>query len=107
MHVFMDESGTFVPEKGLAVVSALVVPDRQLAGLEKLYARLRRRHPKERGEVKGRLLAEPEIAAVVDVARKVGCILETTAVDMTDHTVAQVDDHRACQAQALTRPGSL
>jgi hypothetical protein len=101
MQIFMDESGTFVPDKGLAVVSALVVPDHQIAGLEKLYKRLRRSLPKERGEVKGRLLAEREVAAVAEIARKVGCLLETTAIDMTDNTAADVEDHRGRQVAAM------
>jgi len=103
MQIFMDESGTFVPEKGLAVVSALVVPDRQIAGFEKLYKRLRRSLPKERGEVKGRLLAAPEVAAAAEIARKVGCLLETTAIDMTDNTAAEVENHRVRQVDAMAR----
>jgi hypothetical protein len=69
MHVFMDESGTFVPEKGVAVGSALVVPDRQLAALQKLYGRLRCRLPKKRGEVKGSLLAKPTLWQMRPVGR--------------------------------------
>jgi hypothetical protein len=103
MQIFMDESGTFVPEKGLAVVSALVVPDRQIASLEKLYKRLRRSLPKERGKVKGRLLAESEVAAVADIARKTGCLLETTAIDLADHSIAEVEDHRCRQVDLMTR----
>jgi hypothetical protein len=103
MHIYMDESGTFVPDKGLAVVSAFMVPDRQIGGLEKLYRRLRPSLPKERGEVKGRLLAEREVAAVAEIARKVGCLLETTAVDMTDNTTAEVEDHRGRHVDAMAR----
>jgi hypothetical protein len=79
------------------------VPDRQMAGLEKLYGRLRRNLPKERGEVKGRLLSEPEVAAVAAVAKKTGCVLETTAIDMTDQTTDELDYHRSRQVDAMAR----
>lgn len=56
LHLFIDESGTFVraPNKpGISLVGALVIPDERRARIEKKCLAMRPRLPMERGEVKG------------------------------------------------------
>jgi hypothetical protein len=68
MHIFIDESGTFTrgqSAEAVSVVGALIVPEVRLARIEEKYAALRPNLPKEKDEVKGRLLDEGEIARVV------------------------------------------
>ena len=63
MHIFLDESGTFVGhQKGsISVVGALVVPDGNLRRLRRRFARIRPSLLKDVSEVKGRLLGEHDV----------------------------------------------
>jgi len=67
MHIFIDESGSFsgFHEGSISAVGALAIPDFKLAFLTKKYNKLRLHLPKFKGEVKGRLLDEEQIAQVV------------------------------------------
>jgi|SRR5215467_4584806 len=69
MHIFIDETGSFTgigKSPSISLVGALIVPDSRLASLEKKYRKLRKSFPKDdKGEVKGRLLNEQQIARVV------------------------------------------
>ena len=67
MHIFLDESGSFVGyERGsIGVVGALVIPDGNLRGLHRKFARIRPNLLKEGAEVKGRLLEEHDLNRVV------------------------------------------
>jgi len=65
MHIFIDESGTFVrgeQQASVSMVGALIIPDVRLARVEQKYAALRTGlSTDEKGEVKGRNLGAPEI----------------------------------------------
>lgn len=80
----------------------LTIPDKRLHWIYKKYAKLRVDLPKERGEVKGRLLSEPQVAAVVDLLRKNECLLELVAIDANMHEAADVAAHREGQARGMT-----
>src|SRR5438552_2197015 len=106
MHIFIDESGTFAPVKtsapSISAVAALVVPDAILPTLERKYLKMREDLPKSKGEVKGRLLSESEIATVVSLLNRHQVLFEVTVVDMAIHDSATIDNHKATQAEKIT-----
>jgi hypothetical protein len=67
LHIFIDESGSFTGYHGesLSVVGALAIPDGKLEFIKRKYAKMRSRLPLENGEVKGRLLNEQQVNAIV------------------------------------------
>lgn len=106
MHIFIDESGNFAlplnKRANISAVGALVVRDTAIKELNKLYSRLRHNLPKENGEVKGRLLNEKQVASVVSVLKKLGCIFEIVAIDSSTHTRNEIIAHQRKQAEKLT-----
>lgn len=104
MHIFIDESGTFTKPgtKTLSAVGALVVPDRRLPYLLNRYLRIRKNLPKENGEVKGRLLSEHQIAAVVDQLQKADVLFELSVIDMEMHSEDDVRVHKSGQEHGVT-----
>lgn len=106
MHIFIDESGTFTfPQEGTfspCIVGALIIPDHKLDLLFRRYARTRTNLPKERGEVKGRLLSEKQVDDVVEWLLKNDCVFEAVVVEMALETAAGVQAHREEGAHRLT-----
>ena len=106
MHIFIDESGTFAPQihrrHSISAVGALVIPSSAMKGFEKLYARLRRRLPKTKGEVKGRDLSEAHVIEVARILRKIGALFEVVAVDLGMHSKEELTFHKTGQAEAMT-----
>lgn len=99
MLVFIDESGSFSgfdrsSPTSLAAVGALSVPHRCMAKLAQKYEKLRKRFPLDQGEVKGRLLNELHIAAVVDLLRKNNAVLELSVADVGAHSEEGVRSYR-------------
>jgi hypothetical protein len=106
LHIFIDESGSFAlgaAGHSVSLVGALVVPEHKIDKLFAKYARMRGGLRKHRGEVKGKLLGEAEVARVLELLRKNNCIFEAVAIDMGLETVDGLKKHRAGQAEALTR----
>lgn len=106
MHIFVDESGSFVPStsgSGVSLVGALVIPDCRRAHIERKYAALRPSLPTERGEVKGRLLTEAQVVSVADILRRNEALLELVAIDMNQQTPAEIEEHKQGEATAVTR----
>lgn len=73
-----------------------------MKGFEKLYARLRRRLPKTKGEVKGRNLSEGDVVEVARMLRRIGALFEVVAVDMGMHSKEDLVRHKSGQAEAIT-----
>lgn len=103
MRIFIDESGTFSGKGNISAVGALIIPDQNFEGFQKLYGRLRNKLPKENGEVKGRLLGESHVAEFVSVLRKLGCLFEVVAVDSACHSDGDVENHKAGQEEEITK----
>jgi hypothetical protein len=106
MYIFIDETGSFsgvgqFPSP--SVVGALVIPDGKLAEIEKRYARIRTSLPKERDEVKGRLLSETDVARVVAILRRNEALFEATMIDLGAHTDVGLQHHKTMQAEGFTR----
>lgn len=106
MHIFIDESGTFVcdAEKkySISAVGALVIPTSSMKGFEKLYGRLRRKLPLDKGEVKGKQLSENQVCEVAAILKKVGAIYEVVTIDMGIHTEEGLQLHKARQSGKFT-----
>ena len=86
----------------ISAVGALVIPTSSMKGFEKLYGRLRRRLPTDKGEVKGKQLSENQVIEVAALLRKVGALFEVVAIDMGMHSEEEVLLHKASQGEAIT-----
>lgn len=106
MHIFIDESGTFVipsnKDWSPCVVGALIVPDFKIDQLFNKYARLRQNLPKEKGEVKGKLLSEDQVCAVVGLLRRNSCIFEAQVIEMSVQTLPEIEEHQRAAGHGLT-----
>ena len=105
MHIFIDESGTFTQgakAEAVSAVGALIVPESRLARIEEKYAALRSDLPKEKGEVKGRLLAEKDVARVVSMLLRNEVLFEVTAIDLAIHRPEEIVKHQMAQAEGIT-----
>lgn len=105
MHIFIDESGTFSgtsDKSSVSAVGSLVIPDQNMGGFEKLYSRVRRNLPMDKGEVKGRLLSEAQVGLVVELLNKINCLFELVAVDSLFHTNNEIAFHKFTQAEKIT-----
>jgi hypothetical protein len=102
---FIDESGSFAgigQKNAISCVGALTIPHGNLAQLQKLWIRLRAKLPKEKGETKGRLLNEDQVASVVDIIRRNQGLFEASVIDLGAHSEAGLIGHRKTLADALT-----
>jgi hypothetical protein len=105
VHIFIDESGVFVPSPtrpGISLVGALVIPEGRIANVVRKYKVIRARLPQERGEVKGRLLAEAEVSEIVDLLRRNECLLEVVGIDLNMHSDADIQAHKLDLARVMT-----
>jgi hypothetical protein len=59
--------------------------------------------PKDKDEVKGRVLDESDVAKVIKIARRAGLIYEATAVDLLSDLAAAIEEHRRAQCDLLTK----
>jgi hypothetical protein len=106
MHIFVDESGTFVlpsTANNISLVGALVVPDRRLPYIEKRYSKIRAQLPKEKGEVKGRLMGENDIDLVVSMLAEQQVLFETCAIDLGTHSSDDIAWHKTGQEVGITK----
>ena len=96
MRIFIDESGTFsgFQANSVSVVGALVIPDVMMENIERKYAKIRERLPKENGEVKGRLLNEKQVDKVVSLLVRNEALFEITALDLGLHKEGAVRDYK-------------
>lgn len=80
MHIFIDESGVFVPPKSgankVSCVVALVIPSSQIDRLRRRFERLTRGWGQAGKEIKGSRLSETEVAAVIQLLREYEVIME-------------------------------
>jgi hypothetical protein len=106
MYVFIDESGAFTctPRRhSISAVGALIIPDALLSKVEQKYAALRGSLPTERGEVKGRLLAENHVARIVAMLARYQVLYVSAVIDMGIHDEDAIAEHKQGQAEGLTR----
>lgn len=99
MHIFIDESGAYggvgSGQSSVSAQGAIVVPTHNLDKLSAKYARMRLSLPKNKsGEVKGSLLAEAEVAAVIDLMRRNEVLFFASMIDTGEHSREDIERHR-------------
>jgi hypothetical protein len=105
VHIFIDEAGSFSGVGGdasISVVGALIVPESKWDKLQKAYVRVRPRLPQDKGEVKGRMLNEEQVAEVIHLIRRFEGLFEATVIDLGLHTQEIVARHQTRQAEGMT-----
>ena len=105
MHVFIDESGNFIPlsgeKKKYSCVAALAVPTAIRDAVFTDYAKMRREIGGSNEELKGAQLTEGQAARIVSVLRRHDVLLQVGAVDMGNHNDDDVTRMREAQAQKV------
>jgi hypothetical protein len=105
MHIFLDESGPFVPLGGakerVSLVGGLVLPTYRLADIYGEYLLLRTSLNFVRGEPKGSAQGEREVAAVVSLLNRHDALLEATCVDAGVHKAGDIEAYQAVQADMI------
>lgn len=106
VHIFLDESGSFggveTGKSSVSVQGALAIPTKQLDGLFKRYARLRRSLPKRNGEVKGSLLSEDQVAEVVGLLHRYDALFAASLIDLGFHEKEEIERHRLIGVESLS-----
>ena len=112
MHIYIDESGAFMPPpagrpKGSAVV-ALVVPSELRDELCKRFGELRYSSGRGAAEVKGSAAAAYEVSQAVDLVRSYDAVFaEGCIIDTGQHTAEDVKALRESQASMLRLRASI
>ena len=106
MHIFIDESGTFTgfgaSKPAVSTLGALIIATHRLPQLFKKYERIRANLPKRKGEVKGSMLKESQVASVVEILRVNGAIFCASMIDLADHTPQDIARHRTRRSTSLS-----
>lgn len=105
MFIYIDESGTFAQPRSrrhsYACAGALTISDRRHGAVLKSFKRLKRTWGAERFEVKGRDLAEPQIAEVIGILVENNVKFHACATDMLHNPPAVLSSRKAEQAGRL------
>ncbi len=106
MLFYVDESGSFTRAANalcsISCVGVLCVPHSRADRLFAQYQKLRRGFPKTpTGEAKGRLLNEMQVATIIDLVRRSGCLFEVTACDHLEQLDPTTHDHIVGQVYGL------
>ncbi|TWB19557.1 hypothetical protein FBZ99_101330 [Rhizobium sp. ERR 1071] len=106
MHIFIDESGTFAGvgsgKPAVSAIGALILTSYSLPKLFNRYQQLRTNFPKRNGEVKGSLLNEMQVAAVVELLRKNDAIFCASMIDLGVHNADDITAHRDGRSASLS-----
>lgn len=105
MHIFIDETGSFSgtgTSFAPSLVGALIIPDAKTDELKRRYEKIRKRLPKDKGEVKGRLLNEVQVTNVVEMLKRNEVLFEAVMIDLAAHTDVELLEHRQLQAERLS-----
>ncbi len=105
MHVFVDESGSFVSASvpnAWNSIAAYVLPESDRTGMLDELARLKRRVRVPRNdEVKLRDLTEADYFGFLHGLGDLNGVLFAVLIDMASNDVATVEDHRSRQATKI------
>jgi len=106
MHIFIDESGSFVPQlvpkSKVSAVGALIVPSAHVDDVRDEYRRLRRQFGVGESEIKGSKLTERQASRVISLLRSHDVIFDSCVIDIGRHTPAKIQSFRALQAQKIS-----
>ncbi len=105
VHIFIDESGQFIPLSGArsraAAVVGLVIPSSSEGALRRAFRKLKRRLGAGGRELKGSSLTEAETAEVIALLQGYDVIVEAVVLDAGQHDDAKVSRLKAMQADRL------
>jgi hypothetical protein len=105
MHIFLDESGPFLPLEGakerVSLVGGLVLPTYRLADIYGEYLALRPRLKLVKGEPKGSAQDEDEIAAVISLLHRHDVLFEAICIDVGFHSSMDIAEFQARQADVI------
>lgn len=106
MHIYIDESGSFAssdkPNSGISCIGALVIPDNRVSRIILEFELLSKRITKDKGEVKGRLLQEAEIAKVIKMLSKFEVLFFVVCADMNKQTNTTITNNKIEQCKKIT-----
>jgi Protein of unknown function (DUF3800) len=105
MHIYIDESGTFtipaLKKPAMSCVAALVIPDQVHDEVMSRFEALTASFALDGNDLKGRILDEMQIGAVIQLLSQYDVIVEATAVEMCMQTVKGIHRHKVGQADGL------
>ena len=103
LHIFVDESGTFISATGWAVVCSLAIPHREVGQARREINRLTRNWPRKGSELKGGMLDPAHLTSLVEVLFRHDAIMHACAIDVSRETDSRVDHHKAQQCNGMTK----
>lgn len=107
MHIFIDESGSFIhPTRKANLVScvtALVIPDNILNNVLTNFQILKRKW-KVSGELKGNKISEAQAQDLITMLSSFEIIVVSECIDMGLHSAEEIDEHKKQQANAFEKP---
>jgi hypothetical protein len=103
LHIFIDESGTFIPTTGWAVVCSLAIPHNEVGPARREITRLSRDWPRNGGELKGGILEPTHLDSLVEVLFRHDALMHACAIDVSREGNARVDRHKAGQCDGMTK----
>ncbi len=105
MHIFIDESGQFIPLDGAksraAAALALVVPSSSQGALRREFRKLKPSLGSPGRELKGSTLSETQAARIIDLLAKYDVIVEAVVLDAGAHSSQEVTKFKHGQAERL------
>jgi hypothetical protein len=105
LHIFIDESGTFTgvgaDAPAVSTLGALIIPSHRLPKLFKKYGQLRSNLLTRKGEVKGSLLDERQVAAVIELLRISGALFCASMIVLADRSLKDIAKHRERRSAGL------
>ncbi len=106
MHIYIDESGTFIiPTQRanyISCVAALVIPSGKKEYLFRRFLHLRTSWGSKSDEKKGSSLNEKQVALVIKELAKYDCFVEIWAIDGRAQSEAAITDFKQRQAEKVT-----
>jgi hypothetical protein len=103
LHIFIDESGTFIPTTAWAVVCSLAIPHKEVVPARRQINRLSRDWPRKGGELKGGMLKPTHLESLVEVFFGHDALMHACAIDMSRENAARVGHHKAGQCEGMTK----
>jgi hypothetical protein len=105
MHIYIDESGRFVPrgstESRVSGIGALIVPSASIVDFEKDVREWKRNTRGHDAEIKGSSLTEVEASSFIALVSKHDVLFEACLIDAASHEPNDVAAFRAKQAAII------
>lgn len=105
MHIYIDESGSFIPKgpsnSQASAVVGLVVPSERRVQLFREFKKFRKRVRPESIELKGSSISETEAAEFCGILASHDVLLEAIAIDLGMHSDLEISEFRHRQADLV------